>query len=1125
MKEQSQFFTAGRKSYAAFMVYLFLLLAANTAYSEGTRLLRQPAVSQDKIAFAYGGDLWVCSLEGKDVKRLTSTPAVESDPHFSPDGKMIAFTSNRAGINSVYVMPAEGGDAVRLTWYPAPANALGWSPDGKTILYSSSRETAPTGYDRLWTVPKEGGYSTLVSKQWGTDAAYSPDGKKLIADRISRWDKEWRNYRGGQNSSLYILNLSDLSETLIPNERTVDIQPVWLDDMVYFLSDRDWVVNVWSYSPKNGELKQITDFSGSDIKWLNAGAGKLVFERDGYLNLLDPKTGKAKQLEINVTGDFPWAETKWEDVSGSVSSVSLSPTGKRALMESRGEIFTVPAKYGTARNLTKSSEAADRAPIWSPKGDKIAWFSDKGNEQYKLYITDQDGIGETKTLSIGESKFAWIPTWSPDGKYIAFCDDKVRIQVIEIETGKITTADIGGNNIERGSNGITWSPDSKWLAYSKTGANNFRQIFVWSLESKTAKPLTDPFADSFSPSWDRNGKQFYFLASTDVALGSGWANTSAMTANPTYAAYLINLRADDKSPFSLRSDEEKEVKKEEGKKDDAKKEEAKKEEVKKENGKKEEPKKENEKKSDGKKEDDKAVKKDTALVKIDFGGIERRIIPLPIPVREYNFTLSGPEGSVFIAESVPNSPGFLLRKFSLEKREAEDFIKSARQVSVSADGKMILFQEGGSWKVAGTGAPVGPSADVLKMNLKINLDRMSEWKQIFEEAWRYEKNHFYDPDMHGRDWNEVYKRYSPLIKYVRHRTDLNYIIDQVNGELSVGHSFVGGGDYPKVDDNRAGVPGADLMPENGRWKIARIFTAESWNPDLTAPLDKPGLKVKEGNYIVGIDGKEITDKEDIYKYFDGTAGTQTVLHLNDKPEFEKAWEVIIEPVASDRGLRQRAWVEDNRKLVDKLSDGKLAYVWVPNTSGPGFVSFNRYFFAQQDKEGAVIDERFNGGGLLDDYMVDLMTRTLRAAVTNEAPNGKHFRLPAGILGPKVLMINELSGSGGDFFPWVFRHQNAGPLIGMRTWGGLVKSSTHYRFIDGSFATAPDNAVFDPVKKKWIAENEGVAPDMEVRLDAKSLAEGRDVQLEKAVKETLRLLKEKGSIKVERPDYPTPAVKK
>ncbi len=1109
MKIPVQSFTSGKQILRLPALLILLLFLTSSVYSQVTRLLRQPSVSSEKIVFTYGGDLWVTNLNGEGLKRLTSTPAVESDPHFSPDGKMIAFTSNRSGINAVYTMPVEGGDPVRLTWYPAPATSLGWTPDGKNILYSSNRETAPSAYEHLWMVPKEGGYSTLISKQWGTDGAFSPDGKKIVGDRISRWDKEWRNYRGGQNSSLYILNLDDLSETLIPNERTVDIQPVWLDDMIYFLSDRDWVANIWSYSPKSGELKQVTKFTGSDIKWLNAGAGKLTFERDGYLNILDPKSGSIKQLEITVIGDFPWAETKWEDVSSTVSSISLSPTGKRALMESRGEIFTVPAKHGNARNLTKSSDAADRAPIWSPKGDKIAWFSDKGNEGYKLFIAEQDGLKEPKTLSIGESKFAWIPAWSPDGKYIAFCDDDVRIQVIEIETGKITTADVGGNNIERGNNGIKWSPDSKWLAYSKSGSNNFRQIFVWSLESKTSRPLTDPFADSFSPAWDRNGKQFYFLASTDVALGSGWANTSAMTADPTYAVYLINLRADDKSPFSLRSDEEKEVKDKPEKSD-------------KENGKKSDDKTATAVKSD---KPDKTEKKDTALVKIDFDGIERRIIPLPIPVRQYRFTLSGPDGSLFIAESIPNTPGFLLKKFSLEKREAEDFIKSAMQVSVSADGKMILFQEGTTWKVAGTGAPVGTGGDKLNISLKIKLDRLSEWKQIFEEAWRYEKDYFYDPGMHGRDWDEVYDRYSPLIKYVRHRADLNYVIDQLNGELSVGHSFVGGGDYPKVDENRVGMPGADLIPENGRWKIARIFTSESWNPDLSAPLDKPGLKVKEGNYIVGIDGIEITDKDDPYKYFDGTVGTQVVLHINDKPAFENSWEVIIEPIASDRGLRQRAWVEDNRKLVDKLSGGKLAYIWVPNTGGPGFVSFNRYFFAQQDKEGAVIDERFNGGGLLDDYMVDLMTRSLRAALTNEVPDGKPFRLPAGILGPKVLLINELSGSGGDYFPWVFRQQSAGPLIGMRTWGGLVKSSVHYRFIDGGFATAPDNAVFDPINKKWIAENEGVPADIEVRLDAKSLSEGRDVQLERAVKETLRLLKEKGSIKVERPSYPRPAVKK
>lgn len=421
--------------------------------------------------------------------------------------------------------------------------------------------------------------------------------------------------------------------------------------------------------------------------------------------------------------------------------------------------------------------------------------------------------------------------------------------------------------------------------------------------------------------------------------------------------------------------------------------------------------------------------------------------------------------------------------------------------------------------------PLGKGGDVIKTNLKMKLDRLAEWKQIFEEAWRYQRDYFYDPDMHGRDWDAVYKRYAPLVEHIKHRADLNYILDMMNGELSVGHSFVFGGDMPEVDKNTMGMLGADLLIEDGYWKINRIFTTESWNPQLSSPLDKPGLKVSEGNFILEIDGNKVTGKDDIYKYLDGTSGKQTLLKVNSKPEQDGSWKITVKPIRSEAGLRQRAWVEDNRRMVEKLSDGKLAYVWVPNTSGNGYVSFNRYFFAQQDKQGAVIDERFNGGGLLDDYMVDLMTRSLRAGLTNEVPNGKPFRLPAGILGPKVLLINEMAGSGGDFFPWVFRQQNAGPLIGQRTWGGLVKSSVHYPFVDGGAMTAPDNAVFDPIKNEWVGENVGIHADIDVRQDAKALEEGRDPQLERAVKEALKLLKEKGEVKITPPPYSKPAVKK
>jgi len=1071
---------------------ILLLFSGLLAFAQGTRLLRQPDVSTTHVTYTYGSDIWVSELNSKDTKRITSTAAVESNPYFSPDGNWIAFTSNRAGYNNAYIVSKDGGEPTRLTWHPSGSTVRGWTNDGKHILFASNRATSPRPYNRLYTISIEGGVPKLLTKQWSHDGAFSPDGKRLIIDKMDRWDVEWRNYKGGQNTPLIILDLESQTEILLPNEKTTDIQPFWLGDNIYFLSDSDLVANIWSFNPTTKVLNQITKFKGSDIKWLSGNGNILVYERDGFLHTMDIATRKSTQLNITVVGDFPWAETKWEDVSNSTRSASLSPNGKRAIMQSRGDIFTVPVEFGDARNITESSGTADRRPIWSPKGDKIAWFSDTDRKGYALMLSSQDGLSQPEAISIGESKLGWNPTWSPDGKHIAFVDDDVRLRYVNLETKKIKTIDIGGNNLERGSIGLKWSPDSNWIAYEKSASNNFRQIYIYSVEDKISKAITDPFADSFSPVWDLNKKQLYFLASTEVALGSGWANTSSMTANPEYAAYVINLDPNDDSPFKPKSDEEDVTQDSDEKSDD---------------------------KKEDKDSEDKKQDKDKSIV-IGFENIGRRTLALPMPSRNYGYIIAGPKGSMFVSEYVPNVRGATLHKFSLKDQESKEFTSGARSVSVSANGKHMLARLGGSWKVIKTGGANAKGAKSLKVNLQMKLDRTAEWEQIFEEAWRYERDYFYDPNMHGRDWKLVYKRYAPLVPFIKHRADLTYVLDQVNGELSVGHSFVGGGDFPDVDRSKIGLLGADMVPKDGRWQISRIYTTENWNPGLTGPLDAPGLNINEGYYIVGINGNDIKGDENFYQYLDGTSGKQTILHINDKPEFKGHWTEIVEPIRSENSLRQRTWVEDNRRLVDKLSNGRLGYIWVPNTGGPGFVSFNRYYFAQQDKEGAVIDERFNGGGLLDDYMVDLMTRSLRAGLTNEVPNGKPLTLPAGILGPKVLLINELAGSGGDFFPWVFRQQKAGKLIGMTTWGGLVKSSTHYGLIDGGRLTAPDNAVFDPINNKWIAENVGVAPDIEVRQDAKALSNGNDPQLERAIEELMKQLGIKKEIKA--PQFSKPA---
>lgn len=1082
------------KTAALFFTIVLLFLASTFSIAQGTRLLREPSISETKIAFTYGSDIWVSDHNGNNVVRITSTSAVESSPHFSPDGKWIAFSSNRTGNYSVFIVSADGGEPTRLTWHPSSSFVRGWSPDGDRVLYASSRGSAPTSYDKLWTVSIDGGPASLVSKQWGFDGSFSPKGDRIVIDRVSRWEDEWRNYRGGQNTPLVVLDLANNDEVLIPNERTIDLHPVWVNETIYFLSDRDWIMNVWSYSVATQELNQITKFKDTDIKQLAAGNGQLIIEQNGYLHIVNPDNGDSKQLEISINGDFPWAEEKWENVTDRARSVSLSTTGKRVLASARGDIFTIPVENGDARNLTQSSDAADRAPIWSPKGDQIAWFSDEGQEGYALHLVDQDGMSNQSIVDIGESKMAWEPTWSPDGNFIAFVDDDLRVRVVELESQDIKTIGFGGVNIERGSMGLTWSPDSKQLAYSMSGSNYFRKIMVWSADENSLKQLTDSFADAFSPAWDRDMKHFYFIASTDVALGSGWANTSAITSDPSYAAYVIVLNSDQDSPFIPKSDEEI-VEPEDEKAED----------------------------EDGGDDESNDESKDEFLV-INYERIDRRTIALPIPVGNYTSLAAGPAGSVFISESGEGFGNQTVHKFTLEDQEIETFLEGIQRFTISSDGNKILSQAGPGWSIASTAGASGSGGDNVSINLQMKLDRGAEWKQMFEEAWRYERDYFYDPNMHGRDWNKVYDRYAPLVPFVKHRADLTYILDQLNGEMSVGHSFVFGGDFPSNESVNVGLLGADLVIDKNRWKIDRIYTTENWNPGLSSPLDRPGMNLEEGYYLVGVNGKELTADDNPFKFFDGTLGKQTMLHLNDKAEFENSWTEIVEPIRSENSLRQRAWVEDNRRMVDELSDGKLAYIWVPNTGGPGFVSFNRYFFAQQDKEGAVIDERFNGGGLLDDYMVDLMTRSLRAAITNEVPNGKPFKLPAGILGPKALLINEMAGSGGDFFPWVFRQQNAGPLIGQTTWGGLVKSSVHYSLVDGGALTAPDNAVFDPVKNEFIAENEGVSPDIEVRQDARSLSEGRDPQLERAVQEVLKMLEEMEKIEVSPPKFKTPAIK-
>jgi tricorn protease len=1083
-----------------------------TVSAQGTRLLRDPSLGPTQIAFTYGGDLWLVARQGGEARRITSTPAVEEDPKVSPDGKWIAFTSNRGGGDAVYVVSADGGDPRRLTWSPAGEHARGWTPDGRRVLFGSGRTSAPTPYEKLWTIPLEGGPAQLIPAYMGFRGSFSPDGKRIVVDRVDRWDVEFRSYRGGQNTPLTITDVSTGAETRLPNERTMDIDPVWVGETIYFLSDRDWATNVWSFDTRSSELKQLTHIRDADVKTLDARENALVYEQDGYLWMMDPIGSAPKKLAITVSGDFPWAASRWADITRNIASAALGPNGKRALFEARGEIFTVPVEKGDARNLTRSSGAADRAPVWSPDGQRVAWFSDEG-AGYRLLIGNADGLGTPRAIAIGDAKMAWSPAWSPDGSHIAFVDNKVRLRVVNLASGAIAVADTGGGSTDLNAMRPVWSPDSKWLAYAKSYPNQFRRVVLWSLADGRKRVVTDALASAGEPVWDANGRWLYFLASTDLGVQSGWADLGSQTRTSTSGVYVALLRADEPTPFTPESDEERAARTAGTPSPNT-------------------PGAPTPAAPPGGADTTRRAPNDSAraaggagappAVRIDFDRFDRRILALPMPVRDYAQLIPGPSGILFAAERVANQPGTTLHKWEMTPRKVSVFVSGVARVSASRDGKKLMWQQGvgpnASWVVAGTEAPPKAGEGTVRVALNAQIDPALEWKQIFDEAWRMEHDFFYAPNLHGADWDAVRARYQSLVPYVKHRADLTYILDMLGGELSVGHSFVGGGDNPQVDSSRIGALGADLVAEGERWRIARIYTSESWNPGLRAPLDAPGVKARVGDYLLEVNGVPVTTREEPWKALDGTAERQTVLRLSDRANGEGAWNVTVVPVRSEAPLRQRAWVEDNRRRVDSLSNGKLAYVWVPNTGRPAVAAFDRYYFAQQDRQGAVIDERFNGGGLLDDYMVTIMSRKLVGGVTDFVPGVGSVHLPiSGVPGPKVLITNELAGSGGDYFPWVFRQMGVGPLIGTRTWGGLVNAAVPYPLVDGGTITAPARAVFGP--NGFIAEGEGVHPDIEVLQDSKLVMQGRDPQLERAVEETLKLVATKGAQIAKPPAFP------
>ncbi|MBE0565001.1 MAG: PD40 domain-containing protein [Krumholzibacteria bacterium] len=1066
---------------------LVLLLVAPATAADEALLLRMPDVGATQVAFVHANDIWIAPRDGGEARRLTTFAGAETHPHISPDGTLVAFSGEYDGNTDVYVVPTRGGEPQRLTWHPLPDEVRGWTPDGTRVVFASGRTGAPRPQPALWTIGLGGGLPEILPLPRAENGVFSPDGKRLAYQVVQQWDGEWRNYRGGQCNPVRVIDLATLEVERLPWRDSNDVSPAWLDDTVFFLSDRDWAMNVWAWNAQGGEPVQRTFFKDFDCKNLSGAHGRLVFENGGRLWTMDTAGGEPRALRITLSGDFPWARPHWTDAVDLVQGAGLSPTGKRAVFEARGEIFTVPAEKGDVRNLTASPGSAERAPAWSPDGLRISWFSDAGGE-YRLVIADQFGKVE-KTIALANPTFYYTPRWSPDGKHLAFGDADRSLWVVEVATG--TARLVGNEGFATPARLIypEWSPDSRWLAYSKRLPNQFNAVFVHSLETGRSTQVTDGLSDSHSPAWDRGGKHLYFLASTDYGLNVGWLDMSSYHRPLNYAIYVAVLDAAAPSPLEPQSDEEDGDEAKDEKKDEEK---------------------------DTKKKDEAPVP-----VKIDFAGLDQRILALNVPARPYGDLAAGDEGVLFYTEEVPNQPGLSLHRYDLKEREAKPVTGGITTYVLSADGrKLLLGRPAHAWELADAAGEPKPGEGALDLGgLRLKVDPPAEWAQMFREAWRFQRDYFYVDNVHGLDLDWAWATYGPWLEHVRHRADLTYMLDILGGETAVGHSFARGGDEPDVDTVPVGLLGADFTVENGRYRLARIYRGENWNPDLRAPLSGPGLDVKQGEYLLAVNGVELTAGMNPYSLFDRTADRQTVLTLNSRPEPKGAREVTVVPVAEEISLRQREWMDTNRRKVDELSGGRLAYVWVPNTGGGGYTSFTRYYFAQQDKQGAVIDERFNQGGSIADYMVDIMSRRLLGYFNNPVGDRQPFTAPnAAIWGPKVMIINEMAGSGGDMLPYMFKLMEIGPLVGTRTWGGLVGIWDVPDLVDGGFITAPRGGFFD-LEGEWRVENEGVAPDIEVEMEPKLVAEGRDPQLERAVAEALKLLETRAIELLEQPADP------
>jgi len=1061
-----------------------------------TRLLAQPAASATHVAFVYAGDLWVARQDGSDVRRLTTDDGVESNPAFSPDGRQIAFSAQYEGNTDVYVVAAEGGVPTRLTWHPGADIVQAFTADGASVLFTSARAVFTNRYTQLFSVPIRGGMPEALPIPNAAQAAPGPGGRIAYNPLAGRFE-QWKQYRGGTVSEIWIYDPvgHEIEKIPQPPTRSNDTDAMWIENAVYFRSDRNGEFNIFSYDPRTKAVRQLTEFADFPILSASAGGRTIVYERSGHLHLFDPATARSTRLRIGVAADLPEARPRFASGTRWIRDAALSPTGVRAVFEYRGEIVTVPAEKGDPRNLTSTTSWHERSPAWSPDGRQVAYFSDEGGE-YALRIAGQDGKGQPRVINVSGHGFYDQLSWSPDGTKLSYVDNSQSLYWLDVASGVSTRIDGHRVYTPAGLPAHHWSPDSQWIAYVVNLHPLVTAVHVYSVAEKRSHQITDGLSDVADPVFDRSGKYLYFFGSTDAGPAVDWFAQSNADMDFSRNVYLVVLRNDLPSPLARESDEEAE-RPAPGAQSSAPSAES---------------------RAPGAESPASAQSSaPSAEVRIDFDGIQSRILDMPITAGQLSRLQAGAADHIYYLRSAEGQTK--LERYDLNQRRNETLLPDADGYWLSADAKKLLYANNDAWSIVATAARIEPAAGRINVaDIQVRVDPRAEWKQIFDEAWRINRDYFYAPNMHGVDWPAMKRKYEPFLADVATRGDLNRVIQWMSSELTVGHHRVGGGDTPAPPSPvPGGLLGADYAVENGRYRFEKVYGGLNWNPQLRSPLTEPGVNVEAGEYLLAVRGADVRPPANLYSFFENTSGKIVEITVGPNADGTGARTVQVVPIGNEGALRNRAWVEGNLKKVDAATGGRVAYVYVPNTAGQGHEYFKRYFFPQTHKDAIIVDERFNGGGQVADYYIDLLRRphisywAMRYGEDLETPT-------AAIQGPKVMLIDETAGSGGDLLPWMFRKFQLGPLVGQRTWGGLVGTLGFPVLMDGGSITAPNLAIWT-AEEGWVVENEGVPPDIEVEQTPADVIAGRDPQLEKAIEVVMAQLRANPPVDPKRPPYP------